>query len=196
MIDAREIEKRYGQHRALRPVSFGLDRGGFLVVTGPNGSGKTTLLRLLAGLALPTRGTLHVGARRARLGYLGHESLLYGELTAIENLDLYGRLYRVPERRERIGMLLERHGLWDARGARVASYSRGMRQRLALCRALLHESDLLVLDEPFAALDTDGASLLDGELERVSGDTTVVLATHDPDHLDALATARLALGAG
>jgi ABC-type multidrug transport system ATPase subunit len=143
---------------------------------------------------MPTRGTLRVEADRARLGYLGHESLLYGELTAIENLELFGRLYRVPERRERIGMLLERLGLWDVRSAHVASYSRGMRQRLALCRALLHQTDLLVLDEPFTALDTEGAVLLDGELERVAQEGTVVLATHEPGRVAGLATAQLALG--
>lgn len=193
MIRAEHLEKRYGDRRALRPVSFTLDRGEFLVVTGPNGSGKTTLLRLLAGLAAPTRGVLSVGTERSRVGYLGHESLLYGELTAIENLDLYGRLYRVPERRERIGMLLERLGLWDVRGERVAAYSRGMRQRLALCRALLHDSDLLVLDEPFTALDAEAAALLDGELGRLLEGRTLVIATHDPDHVAPYATSQLPL---
>lgn len=193
MIRAQDVEKRYGRRRALRAVSFSIDAGGFLVVTGPNGSGKTTLLRLLAGLAAPTRGSLAVATERSRLGYLGHEALLYRELSAIENLDLFGRLYRVPERRERIGMLLERLGLWDVRAERVASYSRGMRQRLALCRALLHDTDLLVLDEPFTALDDDGASLLDAELTRVAGDRTVVLATHDPARVATLASDRLEL---
>ena len=96
--------------------------GGFAVVTGPNGSGKTTLLRLLAGLAAPTRGVLEVDANRAQLGYLAHEPLVYRELTALENLDLFGRLYRVHERRESIGMLLERYGLWEARNERVSTY--------------------------------------------------------------------------
>ena len=135
VIHARAVEKRYGRRRALRPLDFELERGGFLVVTGANGSGKTTLLRLVAGLAAPTGGELEVAADRGGLGYLGHEPLLYRDLTALENLDLYGRLYRVPERRERAGMLLERFGLWDVRAERVASYSRGMVQRLALCRA-------------------------------------------------------------
>jgi len=193
VIRAVDVEKRYGRRRALRPVSFGLVAGGFLVVTGPNGSGKTTLLRLLSGLAAPTRGSLRVDAERARLGYLGHESLLYRELTALENLDLFGRLYRVPERRERIGMLLERLGLWEVRGERVASYSRGMRQRLALCRALLHDTDLLVLDEPFTAPDDAGAALLDGEPTRLAGVRTVVLATHDPGRLANVASERLEL---
>ena len=193
MISARALEKRYGRRRALRPLDFELERGGFLVVTGANGSGKTTLLRLVAGLAAPTRGELDVAADRGGLGYLGHEPLLYRDLTALENLDLYGRLYRVPERRERAGMLLERFGLWDVRAERVASYSRGMVQRLALCRALLHDPELLVLDEPFTALDAEGADLLDRWLRELAGSATVLLTTHDPARVEPLATARLAL---
>ena len=158
------------QAGAARASRSRVPRGGFLLVTGPNGSGKTTLLRLLAGLAAPTRGTLD-GRRRARAtsATSAHEPLLYRELTALENLELFGRLYRVPERRERIGMLLERFGLWEARGERVSTYSRGMTQRLALCRALLHDPALLVLDEPFTALDEDGAALLDRELAALAG---------------------------
>ena len=194
MIQARAVEKRYGHRRALPPLDLELERGGFLVVTGANGSGKTTLLRLVAGLAAPTRGTLDVAVERGGLGYLGHEPLLYRDLTAVENLDLYGRLYRVPERRERIGMLLERHGLWEVRNERVGSYSRGMTQRLALCRALLHEPELLVLDEPFTALDAEGAALLDRQLADVAGEATVLLATHEPERVEPLASARLALG--
>jgi heme exporter protein A len=193
MIRGRAVEKRYGFRRALRPLDLDLARGGFLVVTGPNGSGKTTLLRLVAGLAAPTGGTLEVGADRAALGYLGHEPLLYRDLTALENLDLYGRLYRVPERRERIGMLLERYGLWDVRDERVASYSRGMTQRLALCRALLHDPELLVLDEPFTALDAEGAALLDRQLTELAGSATVLVTTHEPLRVERLASARLAL---
>jgi heme exporter protein A len=193
MIRGRAVEKRYGSRRALQPLDLDLGRGGFLVVTGPNGSGKTTLLRLVAGLAAPTGGTLEVGADRAALGYLGHEPLLYRDLTALENLDLYGRLYRVPERRERIGMLLERYGLWDVRGERVASYSRGMTQRLALCRALLHDPELLVLDEPFTALDAEGAALLDRQLTELAGSATVLVTTHEPVRVERLASARLAL---
>jgi ABC-type multidrug transport system ATPase subunit len=193
VIQARAVEKRYGRRRALRPLDFELERGGFLVVTGANGSGKTTLLRLVVGLAAPTGGALEVAADRGRLGYLGHEPLLYRDLTALENLDLYGRLYRVPERRERAGMLLERFGLWDVRAERVASYSRGMVQRLALCRALLHDPELLVLDEPFTALDGEGAELLDRSLRELAGSATVILTTHDPERVEPLATARLAL---
>ena len=193
MITARRLGRRFGEKRVLRDLDFELERGGVAVVTGPNGSGKTTLLRICAGLAIPTEGELHVDVTRRAIGYLGHEPLVYRELTAIENLELYGRLYRVPERKERIGMLLERYGLWDARHARVGSYSRGMAQRLGLCRVLLHEPELLVLDEPHAALDAQGAALLDTQLSELHGACTLLVATHEPERLDALATGRIAL---
>ena len=193
MIHGRDVEKRYGRTRVLRGLDISVPLGGFAVVTGPNGSGKTTLLRLLAGLALPTRGELLVDADRSRIGYLAHEPLVYRELTSVENLDLFGRLYRVPERRERIGMLLERFSLWDARNERVSTYSRGMTQRLALCRALLHEPELLILDEPHSALDEAGVALLDRELEELAGRRTVVVATHEPARMARLQSERLAL---
>jgi ABC-type multidrug transport system ATPase subunit len=195
MIAARRLGKRFGEKRVLRGVDFDVPAGGFAVVTGPNGSGKTTLLRLCATLALPSEGALDVAASRAEIGYLAHEPLVYRELTALENLDMYGRLYRVPERRERIGMLLERYGLWDVRGDRVASYSRGMTQRLALCRVMLHDPALLVLDEPYTALDAAGIELLDAQLGELRGDRTVLVSTHDPAHVDSLATMRIALAA-
>jgi heme exporter protein A len=194
MIRARGLQKRYGEKRVLRGVEFELASDGFLVVTGPNGSGKTTLLRLCAGLAAPSGGEFDVDVHRGRIGYLGHEPLVYAELSALENLDLYGRLYRVPERRERSGMLLERFGLWDARHDRVSAYSRGMLQRLALCRVLLHEPDLLVLDEPHSALDDEGAALLDRELEERRPRAAFVVATHDPVRVERFASAHLALG--
>jgi heme exporter protein A len=193
VIRARGLEKRYGRRRVLDGIDLDLPKDGFLLVTGPNGSGKTTLLRLFAGLAAPTRGTLDVAADRGRIGLLAHEPLVYRELTALENLDLFGRLYRVSERRERIGMLLERFGLWETRNERVGAYSRGMTQRLALCRTFLHEPDLLVLDEPYAALDEAGVGLLDRELAELAGSHTLVVSTHDPSRLTPLATARLAL---
>ena len=193
MIHARALEKRYGDKRILRGVSLDVAADGFLLVTGPNGAGTTTLLRLCAGLAAPSRGELEVSVERGRVGFLGHEPLVYRELSALENLDLYGRLYRVPERRERSGMLLERFGLWDARHARAGSFSRGMLQRLALCRVFLHEPSLLLLDEPYSGLDDEGAQLLDRELtERVSR-AAFVVATHEPERLEQFASARLAL---
>ena len=193
MIQARALTKRYGDKRALQAVDFELERGGFLVVTGPNGSGKTTLLRLCAGLAAPTGGELRVDVGRAGIGFLAHEPLLYRELSALENLDLYGRLYRIAEHRERSGMLLERFGLWRVRNERAGSFSRGMLQRLALCRTLLHDPELLLLDEPFNALDAEGTELLAGQLEELRPGRTFLVATHDPARLAGLASGSLAL---
>jgi len=193
VITARKLGKTFGEKRVLRGVDLDLARGGFAVVTGPNGSGKTTLLRICAGLALPSDGELHVDAGRAQVGYLAHEPLVYRELTALENLELYGRLYRIEERRERIGMLLERFGLWEVRHERVASYSRGMTQRLALCRVLLHGPALLILDEPYTALDTQGAELLDAQLEELRGERTFLVSTHEPARVEPFATTQVAL---
>ena len=194
MIRARGLERRFGEKVVLRGLDFELPRSGFLLVTGPNGAGKSTVLRLVTGLLAPTAGELEVEFDRGRLGYLGHEPLVYRELTALENLELFGRLYRVVERRERIGMLLERYGLWEARHERVSAFSRGMLQRLALCRTLLHEPELLVLDEPYAGLDAEGARLLDALLGESRGERTLLLATHAPDRVRRLATQELALG--
>ena len=193
MIRARGLSKRFGVRRVLSSLDVELDSGGFLLVTGPNGAGKTTLLRVLAGLAAPSGGELEIAADRSRIGFLAHEPLVYRDLSPLENLELFGRLYRVPERRERVGMLLERYGLWDVRHERSGSFSRGMLQRLGLCRTLLHEPDLLLLDEPFNALDAEGAELLDRELAALTGQRTFVVATHDPERLAARATGRLAL---
>ncbi len=193
MIRARDLGRRYGHKRVFGGLDFDVEDGGCLLVTGPNGSGKTTLLRMCAGLAIPTSGTLEVAAGREAIGYLAHEPLVYLELSALENLTLYARLYRVPEGRERVGMLLERFDLWEERNERAASFSRGMLQRLALCRALLHEPRLLLLDEPFNALDEEGAALLDRELADLRRRATFVVATHDPRRVDPLATQRLAV---
>jgi heme exporter protein A len=193
VISARGLSKRFGDKRALAAVDVELERGGFLLVTGPNGAGKTTLLRLCAGLLVPTGGEIEIAVDRSAIGLVAHEPLVYRELTPLENLELYGRLYRLPERRERSGMLLERFGLWDVRHERVSALSRGMTQRLALCRAMLHEPQLLLLDEPYAGLDAEGAALVDRELRAFAGTRTVALATHAPARVEPLATGRLAL---
>jgi heme exporter protein A len=193
VVRARALEKRYGQTAALAGLDLDVRRGDFVLVTGPNGAGKTTLLRLVAGLAAPTRGELEVEVDRGRMGFLGHEPWVYRELSPLENLELYGRLYRVPERRDRIGALLERYGLWDVRRSLAGSFSRGMLQRLALCRVLLHEPELLLLDEPYNALDAAGAELLDGELADLRAGRTFLVATHDPERLAPLASGRVAL---
>jgi ABC-type multidrug transport system ATPase subunit len=167
--------------------------GELLLVTGPNGSGKSTLLSLMAGLLAPTEGEIEVDLPRGGIGYLAHEPLVYKELSALENLDLYGRLYHVTERRETIGALLERFGLWEARHERVGSFSRGMQQRLALCRVLLHGPELLLLDEPYSGLDASARTLVDDVLAEAAGSRTLVVASHEPEHVRPLATQALAL---
>ena len=189
MIEARGLAKRYGDRRVFRDVDVRLESDGFLLVTGPNGSGKTTLLRVLAGLAAPSAGELRL-PHRSTIGYLGHDPLVYRELTPLENLTLFGRLYRVSDRGERTGMLLERFGLWDVRHERVSTFSRGMQQRLGLCRVLLHSPSLLLLDEPSNALDAAGLELLDGVLAEHS--RASVVATHEPQRIERYATGRLA----
>jgi heme ABC exporter ATP-binding subunit CcmA len=189
MIRGRDLAKRYGERRVFAGIDLDLDADEFLLVTGRNGSGKTTLLRMLAGLTAPTAGELVLPDRR-EIGFLAHEPLVYRELTPLENLTLFGRLYRVPERAERVGMLLERFGLWDARHERVSTFSRGMQQRLGLCRVLLHAPGLLLLDEPYNALDADGAALLDAVLAERG--RAVVVATHEPERVERLATSTLA----
>jgi heme ABC exporter ATP-binding subunit CcmA len=188
VIRARGLVKRYGDRRVLAGVDVTLDRGELLLVTGPNGSGKTTLLRVLAGLVAPNGGELELPSRET-IGYLGHEPLVYRELTPLENLTLFGRLYRVPERGERIGMLLERFGLWEVRHMRVATFSRGMQQRLGLCRVLLHDPGVLLLDEPANALDADGVALLADVLADRA--RAFAVATHEPRLVEPFATARL-----
>jgi heme exporter protein A len=187
VISAHGLEKRYGGRRVLSRLDVELATGDFLLVTGRNGSGKTTLLRVLAGLTAPDRGELTIPPRE-QIGYLGHEPLVYRELTPLENLTLFSRLYRIPERGERVGMLLERFGLWDRRNERVSTFSRGMQQRLGLCRVLLHDPRLLLLDEPYNALDAEGAALLDATLDE---SRTWVVATHEPQRVDHRATQRL-----
>ena len=186
MIRARGLAKRYGERLVFDGVDVDLDRGGLLLVTGPNGSGKTTLLRVLAGLAAPSGGELELPGRET-IGYLGHEPLVYRELTPLENLTLFARLYRQPQ--ERVGMLLERFALWDVRDERVSTFSRGMQQRLGLCRVLLHDPSLLLLDEPTNALDADGIELLAGVLAE--NHRAVAVATHDARHVEPHATQRL-----
>jgi heme ABC exporter ATP-binding subunit CcmA len=193
VIRARALAKRYGDRRVFAGLDVDVPDGGFLLVTGPNGSGKTTLLRVLAGLAAPSAGELQLPPRRT-IGYLGHEPLVYRELTPLENLTLFGRLYRLPERGERIGMLLERFGLWEVRHERVSTFSRGMQQRLGLCRVLLHEPTHLLLDEPYNALDAEGATLLDAVFQehRFEEPRAWVIATHEPQRVESFATERLA----
>jgi ABC-type multidrug transport system ATPase subunit len=193
VITTRGLGRRFGSKRVLRDLDLEVRAGELLLVTGPNGSGKSTLLSLMAGLLAPTEGEIEVDLPRGGIGYLAHEPLVYKELSALENLDLYGRLYHVTERRETIGALLERFGLWEARHERVGSFSRGMQQRLALCRVLLHGPELLLLDEPYSGLDASARTLVDDVLAEAAGSRTLVVASHEPEHVRLLATQALAL---
>jgi heme exporter protein A len=189
VVEARAVEKWYGPLPAVRGVDFALAAGEFLTLFGPNGAGKTTLLRMLAGLVRPTRGEVHIageavtggdGAWRRDLGVLSHQTFLYAGLSAAENLEFYGRLYGLDRLRERVGEALEGVGLWERRGDRVRGFSRGMQQRLALARTLLHDPRLVLLDEPYTGLDPHAAAMLNGVLERLrDGARTVVLVTHN-----------------
>jgi heme exporter protein A len=182
-----------------------LGDGECLAVLGPNGAGKSTLLRTLATLLRPDEGTLTVaghalpdGARRARglIGYLGHDPLLYLDLTAWQNLELFADLYGVPSPRERVEEGLARVGLLGRAFDPVRSFSRGMAQRLGLARLMLHHPVLLLLDEPYAGLDAPGATLLDEVMAEARGTRGVVLVTHDVERAVGLADRLLVLRGG
>ena len=185
MIELDGVERRYGERVALSGVSIRVDEGQTLVVFGPNGAGKTTLLRVLAGLLRPHAGEAHVlGAAlpgeawrlRGRIGLLGHEPLLYRELTPRENLRFHARLHRVAE--ERVEEVLAAVGMTERGDDLLSELSRGMVQRVAAARAVLHDPPLLLLDEPWAGLDPGAVELLDPVIGRASGRTRVVV-THD-----------------
>jgi heme exporter protein A len=188
-VEARGVEKWYGARPALLGLDFTLAPGEFLTLFGPNGAGKTTLLGILSGLVRPTRGEVWMGGERVesgegewrrRIGVLSHRTFLYSGLTAAENLDFYARLYGLPDRAERVREGLEGVGLWERRDDRVRGFSRGMQQRLALARTLLHDPSVVLLDEPYTGLDPHAAEMLRRVLERLrDGARTVVLVTHN-----------------
>jgi heme exporter protein A len=188
-LEARGVEKSYGSHPAVRGIDFAMPVGQFLTVFGPNGAGKTTLLRMLAGSLRPTRGEIRIDGEaldydetdwRGRIGVLSHQTFLYGQLTAAENLRFYGRLYEVRGLTERIEEVLARVGLWTRRDDRVRDFSRGMQQRLALARTLLHSPRIVLLDEPYTGLDPHAAGMLRAVLEQLrDGMRTIVLVTHN-----------------
>jgi heme exporter protein A len=180
--------REFGDRTVLREVSLELERGQTLAVLGPNGAGKTTLLRILATLLRPSGGEARVlgcalprqAARvRGRIGYLGHEPLLYRDLTCAENLRFQARLYGLPgDGAERIAALLDRVGMWRRAGELVRNLSAGMAQRVAVCRAVLHDPELLLLDEPRSHLDPEAAALVEPLLGQAPGRTRVIV-THD-----------------
>ena len=201
---ASGLVKRFGDRRAVDRVDVDLAAGECLAVLGPNGAGKSTLLRMLATLLRPDSGTLAVcghalpeeaGRARAEIGYLGHDPLVYLDLTARQNLELYADLYGLPDARRRVDDALDRVGLLARSFDLVRTFSRGMAQRLGLARVLLHEPRLL-LDEPYAGLDAAGAHLLDAVLADAVRDRGVVMVTHEVERGVALAGRLLVLRAG
>jgi heme ABC exporter ATP-binding subunit CcmA len=185
-LEVEGVWKYYGDFPALRDIALRVEAGSTLALLGRNGAGKTTLLRILAGLSKPSKGSVRVqGAdarlesTRRRIGVLGHGISLYDELSAIENLLLFGRLYGLSDPAKRAGEMLERTGLDRVRDGLVREFSRGMRQRLAIARVFMHDPDLLLLDEPFTALDDRAIAVLHtllAEIHQKGG--TVVMSTH------------------
>lgn len=180
------VWKFYGDFPALRDIVLRAEPGACLALIGRNGAGKTTLLRIMAGFSQPGRGRVSIfgktpreaGARR-RTGFIGHGISVYDELSALENLVLYGRLYDLPDPRRAAEEWLERTGLAHVRDGLVREFSRGMRQRLAVARAFLHEPDLLLMDEPFTALDDRAIAVLQSLLRHALAEgRTIIMSTH------------------
>jgi heme ABC exporter ATP-binding subunit CcmA len=177
-LEVAGVWKYYGDFPALKDISLRVDAGSTVALLGRNGAGKTTLLRILSGLSKPSKGKVQVPTRE-RIGVLGHGISLYDELSATENLLLFGRLYGLPDPRKRAAEMLERTGLDRVRDGLVREFSRGMRQRLAVARVFLHDPELLLLDEPFTALDDRAITVLHtllAEIHQKGG--TVVMSTH------------------
>ncbi len=198
VIQVSRLVKRYGIKPALRGVDFSARAGEFVAVLGPNGAGKTTFLRILASLVKASSGNIRVAGyslprqaaeARLRLGMLGHQPMLYGDLTAAENLLFFARLYNLPDAGKRIETVLDQVGLLRQRNDLVRTFSRGMQQRLAIGRAVLHNPQVLLLDEPHTGLDQEACEMLDALLRQVaSQQRTIVLTTHDLARAAALAS--------
>jgi heme exporter protein A len=189
IIEVRKLVKRFGLKTVLRGMDFRVYHGEFVALLGPNGAGKTTFLRILASLSRPTLGEVWIAgyrlpaqaaAVRRILGVVSHQPLLYGDLTAEENLFFYGRMYGVESLEERAAEVLEMVGLTARRRDLVRTFSRGMQQRLAIGRAVLHDPEVLLLDEPHTGLDQDACTMLDHVLGEVATrGRTVVMTSHD-----------------
>jgi heme ABC exporter ATP-binding subunit CcmA len=196
MIEIRGVWKFFGDFAAIRDVSFDLPAAVTLALLGRNGAGKTTLLRMLAALSRPSRGSITLAgsslrepAQRRRLGMIGHGIAIYDDLTAAENLEFFASLYGILQPRERIDQWLERTNLARVRNSLTREFSRGMRQRLAIARAFFHQPEILLLDEPFTALDDRASELLAGLIEQAHAEgRTVLISTHQLREALALAT--------
>jgi heme exporter protein A len=206
LITTTQLTKQFGPFLALRGIDLDIRPGEFVTIVGPNGAGKTTLLRILATLSRPTQGhvsiaghTLPKGADEARrqIGLLSHQPLLYGDLTAEENLRFFGRMYDVPALEARILELLDKVDLIDRRQDRARTFSRGMQQRLAIARALLHDPAVVLLDEPFTGLDPHASDRLEEMLHLLrDGQRTVVMTIHDLERGWAMCDRALVLARG
>lgn len=189
MIQVRKLVKRFGLKTVLRGMDFEVQEGEFVALLGPNGAGKTTFLRILASLSRPAMGEVRIAgfrlphqaaAVRRILGVVSHQPLLYGDLTADENLHFYGRMYGVANLEQRVAEVLEMVGLAARRRDLVRTFSRGMQQRLAIGRAVLHDPEVMLFDEPHTGLDQDACLMLDNVLREVAArGRTVVMTSHD-----------------
>jgi len=198
MIIVKKLVKRFGLKVVLRGVDFEVQPGEFVALLGPNGAGKTTFLRILASLSRPSMGGVSVAGYqlpnqaaqvRARLGVVSHQPLLYGDLTAEENLRFYARMYGLANREARITEILGMVGLENRRSDLVREFSRGMQQRLAIGRAVIHDPEVMLFDEPYTGLDQDASSMLDDVLKNVAAQgRTVVMTSHDLARAEDLAT--------
>ena len=198
MIIVKKLVKRFGLKTVLRGLDFEVQPGEFVALLGPNGAGKTTFLRILASLSRPSMGAVDIAgynlpkqaaAVRARLGVVSHMPLLYEDLTAEENLRFFSRMYGLENADTRITEVLEMVGLEARRRDLVRTFSRGMQQRLAIGRAVLHDPEVMLFDEPYTGLDQDASSMLDSVLKTVAGQgRTVVMTSHDLARTEDLAT--------
>jgi heme exporter protein A len=198
MIETRKLVKRFGLKTVLRGVDFDVQPGEFVALLGPNGAGKTTFLRILASLSRPSIGQVIVANHklpdeaakvRAKLGVVSHLPLLYPELTAEENLRFYARMYGINGQEARITEVLQMVGLEDRRRDLVSTFSRGMQQRLAIGRAVVHDPQVMLFDEPYTGLDQDASEMLDDVLRSVAAKgRTVVMTSHDLARAEELAT--------
>jgi heme exporter protein A len=204
-VEAHELVRAFGGRRAVNGVSFTLAGGECLAVFGPNGAGKTTLLRILAGLLKPTSGTARIGGVelpggpdvRSVVGLISHASMLYEALTARENVELAARLYGVADARGAALRSLERMRVADRRETPVRSLSRGLQQRVSVARAMVHEPDVVLLDEPFTGLDAAGAAALSATLiELRSHGAALILVTHNIEEGLSLATRAAVMNGG